>query len=174
MSKIDEAFGCENTQNALQAYASIRAAIVLPDEMSDEALRALQRRVAIASRKYAEAEGRSNACLCVCLEAYEAYIAAVLHERGSVRHADAISPDVPEGYDTLLGYLAKNHPGILDHVDYYDPTTTMHWGWELANRCRLCEEKEARYALAPDCFRDNPSIHTVRAYPLAILKWRFS
>lgn len=87
------------------------------------------------------------------------------------RHRDAISPYVPQGYDTVLGYLAKHHPDVLDHVDYYDPSVTTRDGWKMSH---LCTRKGARvvYVDAPPCLQ-SAGIERVRAYPIALLATRW-
>jgi hypothetical protein len=52
-----------------------------------------------------------------------------------MRHADCVSPDVPAGFDTVLGYLAKCHPDVLDTFDYAEPSATQRDGFWLMHRC---------------------------------------
>lgn len=88
-----------------------------------------------------------------------------------LRHADAISHMVPEGYDTILGHLARHHPDVLDNLDYSDPQTTVRDGWKLSH---LCAKANAvvLYVDAPPCLRD-ADIKFVRAYPISILETRW-
>lgn len=96
----------------------------------------------------------------------------------STRHAShraAITPDVPQGYDTVLGYLAKYHPDVLDHVDYYDPTVTQRDGWKLSHQVAtraLGGNWDCVYVDAPPCLRLS-NIERVRAYPVELLAKRW-
>jgi hypothetical protein len=81
------------------------------------------------------------------------------------------SPNVPEGRQTVLGYLADNPHAMQDGVDYTDPATTVRDGQWLAHRARE-EVWEQWIVEAPPCLRAR-DIHTVRAWPLDLLKRRF-
>src|SRR5512139_3933002 len=78
------------------------------------------------------------------------------------RHVDAITPNVLEGYDTILGYLAKNHPDILDTFDYRVPEATQRDGFKLSHMARIVGEDQ-RYVDAPRCLWTE-GITRVRAY----------
>jgi hypothetical protein len=81
---------------------------------------------------------------------------------------DARSRLLPEGYDTVLGYLAKTNPEALALMDWRDPDATLRDGWWLAHRCK----HDVRYVPAPDALR-RLGIMRVRCYPVELLKLRF-
>lgn len=91
----------------------------------------------------------------------------------AVAFQDCITPTVPEGYDTVLGWLAKHHPDVLVLMgDVADPQATVRDGWKLAHWCK-------RFGLpvlwveAPPVLRER-GIERVRAYPVSLLakRWR--
>jgi hypothetical protein len=84
------------------------------------------------------------------------------------RFSDCVSDDVIPGYDTVLGYLAKQHPEVLETFDYTDPRATVRDGWALAKR----DKGAALYVTAPPVLR-KVGIETVRVYPLEQLAKRF-
>lgn len=86
------------------------------------------------------------------------------------RHADAISPNVPEGYDTVLGYLAYHHPDVLDTFDYRDPCQTTRDGYKLMHLARI-EGAPVIWVEAPPCLRE-AGIDRIRAYPVEVLAKR--
>lgn len=88
------------------------------------------------------------------------------------RHADAISCDVPAGWDTVLGYLAKVHPDVLDSFDYSVPEATVRDGWKLSHMARKRGYAE-RYAVAPMVLQ-RAGVLAVRMYPVSLLaqRWR--
>ncbi len=90
--------------------------------------------------------------------------------RGYTPYKDAISPGVPKGYDTVLGFLAKYRSGVLDDIgdDWRNPRETLRDGMWCAARAKgkeiwvkACPAMKAR------------GIEKLRAYPLEILKERF-
>lgn len=83
------------------------------------------------------------------------------------RHLDCVSRNVPEGYDTVLGYLARCHPEVLDLMDYTQPDTTARDGFWLAHRFKRCE-----YVPAPPVLRTK-GIMRVRCWPIELLEQRF-
>jgi hypothetical protein len=93
---------------------------------------------------------------------------------GAIIHPECIS-DVPEGYDTVLGFLAKRHPDVLEAFDYTNPLNTVRDGWWLARRVK--GEKhvrvEDRYAEAPPVLKEK-GIERVRIYPVSLLEQRWS
>ncbi len=86
-------------------------------------------------------------------------------------YADCISPDVPDGHDTILGYLAKRHADVLDLIDPNAPGDTVRDGWRLANECKR-RGLEPVYVDAPPVLA-RQGIFTVRAYPLDLLQQRW-
>lgn len=88
------------------------------------------------------------------------------------RHWDAITPNVPEGYDTILGYLAKHHADVLDQLTYSDPRVTVRDGYKLAHLARKANVPVI-YVPAPECL-SSQGFKTVRAYPLEILEQRWT
>lgn len=98
-------------------------------------------------------------------------IASRLRVLESQKHQHAISPNVPTGYDTVLGYLAKYHPEVLDMFDYTKPQATARDGWWLKHQC----EKRGIVpviVIAPPVLR-GCGIDTVNAYPLSLLEKRW-
>jgi hypothetical protein len=89
----------------------------------------------------------------------------------SLRFADCMSPNVPGGYDTVLGYLAKHHPDVLDQFDYTDPQATQRDGFWLSHRVRKRGGLPVQ-VMAPMCLR-RAGIETVNAYPLDLLAKRW-
>ena len=84
------------------------------------------------------------------------------------RHKDAATKVVPKGYDTVLGFLAKWHPEILDVIDWHDPSATLRDGLWCMHRSKGSE----MWAKAPQAMLEM-GLKKVRAYPLEILKQRF-
>lgn len=87
------------------------------------------------------------------------------------KHAMAITPDVPEGWDTVLGYLAKYHPDVLDAFDYSNPSATARDGWWLKHQC-MKRGIETPRVPAPPCLRACGIDH-VNAYPVTLLAHRW-
>ena len=100
-------------------------------------------------------------------------IAAVTEERDALRaivgnrHSVAITPDVPDGFDTILGYLAKHDPDVLDQFDYYDPQATQRDGFWMMHHAT-----DRRVVSAPACLQMR-GIKVVNAWPLSALQERF-
>jgi hypothetical protein len=88
-----------------------------------------------------------------------------------VRHSDCVS-DVPPGWDTVLGYLAKYRPDILAMFDYADPSATQRDGFWLAHQVKRRGRGEVRFVLSPPILQ-RAGIASVRAYPLDLLQRRF-
>lgn len=84
------------------------------------------------------------------------------------RHLECLSRNVPDGYDTVLGYLARCHPEMLDLMDYAVPETTARDGFWLAHRHKRCD-----YVPAPPVLRQR-GIMRVRCWPVGLLAERFS
>lgn len=80
-----------------------------------------------------------------------------------------ITPGVPEGYDTVLGYLGKTHPEVLDLME--DPISgTQHDGFWLQHRsARLGRGTIKVEAPAPLL---EAGIQVVNAYPVDLLRER--
>jgi hypothetical protein len=83
------------------------------------------------------------------------------------RFAHCLSRGVPEGRDTVLGYLAKHHPEMLELMDFDRPCATARDGFWLAHRW-----KQVEYVPAPDVLRAK-GILRVRCWPVALLERRF-
>ncbi|WP_018123356.1 hypothetical protein [Desulfovibrio oxyclinae] len=79
--------------------------------------------------------------------------------------------DCPEGYDTVLGYLAKRHPDLLDLIDK-EPEATTRDGFWLMHRCKERGIKRLRVKACP--FLQAFGITEVWSYPIGLLKERFS
>jgi hypothetical protein len=86
-------------------------------------------------------------------------------------YADCVSPDVPEGYDTVLGYLAKHHPEALDLFDYSVPEATQRDGYWLAHRVKERGLEPVHVAAPPILAAQG--IFQVRAYPVDLLQRRW-
>jgi hypothetical protein len=84
------------------------------------------------------------------------------------RFADCIGRGVPDGYDTVLGYLAKHHPEMLELIDYADPSATARDGFWLAHRWSRVD-----YVPAPPVLRA-AGILRVRCWPVDLLRERFA
>jgi hypothetical protein len=85
---------------------------------------------------------------------------------------DCITPSVPEGFDTVLGWLAKHHPDVLVLLgDVSDPQATVRDGWRLAHWCKR-EGKPVLWVEAPAVLQER-GIEKVRAYPVSLLKRRW-
>lgn len=100
----------------------------------------------------------------------------VLDKRSGERvspYADAITPDIPEGYDTIVGWLAKNNPRWLEDLpDYRDPRCTLAYGRELASGFNFEHQGEPPlWVPAPECFRGR--LEEIRAWPVDLLVRRF-
>jgi hypothetical protein len=102
------------------------------------------------------------------LDALERQLATVT----LARFQDCVSPDVPEGYDTVLGYLAKQHPEVLETFDYSDPQATVRDGWFLARLAGKRLHALLIYVTAPPVLQAR-GIDSVRAYPINLLARRF-
>ena len=87
------------------------------------------------------------------------------------KHEQAITADVPAGWDTVLGYLAKFHPEVLDCFDYTKPASTARDGWWLSHQCQR-RGIEPRYVEAPACLKQH-GITSVRIYPVSLLALRW-
>ena len=81
---------------------------------------------------------------------------------------DFITPGLPAGYDTVLGYLARKHPEALAFLD--DPITeTMSDGFKL--RREMDQNGYAPVKVPAPAFvrRERPSIVAICAYPRHLL-----
>lgn len=81
--------------------------------------------------------------------------------------ADAVSRGVPEGFDTVLGYLAKRHPEVLALMDWRDPEATARDGLWLSHRYKFQVYVPACVALR------NRGLMRVRAWTVDLLAERF-
>lgn len=87
-----------------------------------------------------------------------------------LRHSDCVSP-VPKGYDTVLGYLAKYHPDVLDTFDHADPSATQRDGYWLKHRAR--EQGLAVWMVTAPPILQAAGITVVNSYPLELLAQRW-
>lgn len=77
----------------------------------------------------------------------------------------------PPGYDTVLGWIAKNNPGLLDLIDRV-PEATQRDGFWLKHRCR---EQGLEVIKVDACaFLSKQGIKSVNSYPIHLLNVRFS
>lgn len=80
------------------------------------------------------------------------------------------SPDVPRGYNTVLGYLAATNPEALALIE--DPVEdTRRDGWGLTSAAAFAGRRIHRVE-APPVVRER-GFPTVNAYPVALLRERF-
>lgn len=87
------------------------------------------------------------------------------------RFQECVTVDVPPGFDTVLGYLAKYHPDVLATFDYAEPAATQRDGFWLSHRTR--ERGLPPFTVeAPPVLREQ-GIMNVRAYPVALLAQRW-
>lgn len=94
-----------------------------------------------------------------------------LNATANLRHRTCITRDLPPGYDTVLGYLAKYHPECLDAFDYGDPTITQRDGFWLAHRAKEAGLTPV-WVEAPAILQER-DIPRVRAYPVELLAKRW-
>lgn len=80
--------------------------------------------------------------------------------------------EVPEGYQTVLGYLAIHHPDVLETVDCTDPEATQRDGFKLSHWCKQ-EGHGQMYVNAPPVLQER-GIRHVRAYPVELLERRWA
>lgn len=91
--------------------------------------------------------------------------------RPVVIHPECVTLDLPKSYDTVLGFLAKHHPDVLECFDYTDPTATQRDGYWLAHRCRE-QGIPPTYVDAPPVLQERDIVQ-VRAYPIDLLEQRW-
>ncbi|PLP55567.1 hypothetical protein CYK37_30220 [Mesorhizobium loti] len=82
-----------------------------------------------------------------------------------------ISPDVPDGYDTVLGYLQKTHPEVLDLIDEPISGTQRDGAWLQSQA--FSRKLGTVTVEAPQAAKE-AGLVTMRAYPLALLEERFN
>ena len=75
----------------------------------------------------------------------------------------------PPGFDTVLGYLAKVNPGLLDLIDR-DPSATLRDGYWLCHRAKERDIKTVKVEACP--WLRKQGITTVNAYPVELLEER--
>jgi hypothetical protein len=90
---------------------------------------------------------------------------------GEFRPSEYFSPDLPEGFDTVLGYLAKHEPYTLSCIDQF-AEATLRDGWWLTHRCRKAGIKPIK--VPASLFLVQQGIFEVNSYPVALLQERFS
>lgn len=113
-----------------------------------------------------------RAQLTAALEELEDLERSIAHVPQALRHQDALSPDVPPGFETILGYLAKHQPEILDEIDYSKPEVTARDGWWASHQARRIGRKPVLVSAPPCLQRQN--ISHVNAWPVSILERRWS
>lgn len=87
---------------------------------------------------------------------------------------DYLSPIPLEGYDTVLGFLAKHDPETLELMDdpEFNPEATARDGWWLTHQFRRRYSGEPPKTSSPPVLR-SVGIHEVNMYPVSLLKERF-
>lgn len=81
LSEINVALNTDHTMQAVECYASLRRALVIPDNMEEVALVALAKRVDKATAGAGLMEGKANAAMRTVLAAYARYISICSDER---------------------------------------------------------------------------------------------
>lgn len=79
------------------------------------------------------------------------------------------SPDVPEGWNTVLGYLAETNPEALALMDK-DAEATLRDGYWLAARCKRLGIKPIKVTASTILLQQG--VWQVNAYPLWLLTER--
>lgn len=85
-------------------------------------------------------------------------------------HPEYIS-SVPEGYDTVLGYIAKNNPEMIA-FDMWDAEATQRDGFWCKHECNRRDLPICK-VVAPGILQDQ-GITLVNAYPVVVLRSRIS
>lgn len=80
-----------------------------------------------------------------------------------------LSPDLPAGYDTVLGYLAKTNPEALAIMDK-EAEATLRDGWMLTAVAKSQGIKPVKVRACQ--FLEAQGIFEVNAYPVHLLKQR--
>lgn len=98
--------------------------------------------------------------------------AGVMPEVATYQEVDQrlLSPISAGGYDTVLGYLARNHHAQYEDYDDIATETQRHGFW-LTDRC-LKRGLEVIKVPAPKVLRDL-GIEEVNSYPISLLVERF-
>jgi hypothetical protein len=96
--------------------------------------------------------------------------AAELYAEG-IADPDFKSPGVPEGYDTVVGYLSQYETRIWELMDHFAEATQRDGFW-LMHRARERNLNVYRVQACPWLIRQG--IFQVNAYPLSLLRERFS
>ncbi len=90
---------------------------------------------------------------------------------GAVPDNVFVSPDVPQGYNTVLGYLAETHPEMLDLMR--DPLEdTVRDGYWLTHQAHK-RDIQVHQVEASSYLRDH-GIEQVNAYPIHLLAERLA
>lgn len=106
--------------------------------------------------------------ICLIAQDCAAYLARYKHE-GVI--LDAYGSACPDGYDTVIGWLAKNKPHIVELMS--DPVhDTMADGRLLAKTCKD-RGIEAVKVDAPLIFVKE-GFHVINSYPIRLLEERFN
>lgn len=88
----------------------------------------------------------------------------------SIDNSQYVSP-CPDGFDTVLGYIAKHRPEVLDFMDM-NPEATTRDGFWLTNQAKVRKLKVCK-VLAPEVLRkQGRHIEMVNAYPVSLLAER--
>lgn len=120
----------------------------------------------------AEADGRTPQTLAALRGKLEAALAEVTALEGIASNRvdlRLLSP-CPAGYDTVLGYLAKVNPGLLELMDR-SPEATQRDGFWLRHRCAESGLDWLRVDACP--WLRSLGIEKVNAYPVKLLAQRF-
>lgn len=96
--------------------------------------------------------------------------AAELYAEG-IADPDFKSPGVPEGYETVVGYLSQYETRVWELMDHYAEATQRD-GWWLMHKARERKLNVFKVQACPWLVRQG--IFEVNAYPIALLIERFS
>lgn len=75
----------------------------------------------------------------------------------------------PPGYNTIIGYIAKELPHLIVEGYADTPEATLRDGWALKRACKMDVQK----VNAPLAFREQ-GIETLNAYPVTLIREHFA
>lgn len=87
-----------------------------------------------------------------------------------IKVSDYLSPYLPLGFDTVLGWLAKNDPVVLSMMDE-TPEATARDGFWLCHRCKALGIKPVK--VPASAFLVRMGLFDVNSYPVELLAERF-
>lgn len=108
------------------------------------------------------------------LDFYKAMLADTTIAEGAVKDikvSDYRSPNLPDGYDTVLGYLATHEPFLLSVMEEYAEATEMD-DWWLTGRCKSAGIEPVKVPASLLLVREG--VFEINSYPLEFLRERLS